>query len=205
MMMIAGPNGAGKTTLYRQLLQPALEEVIGGNYINADDIEREMHDGQAYKPDRHFSKLAQQEADRRRESYLQQNQVSNFAFETVFSDEHGYKLEYMERARKAGYVVALVFVGLNTVELSHERVKRRVAESGHEVPAEAIEARFPRVYANLIKGLKLAHVALLVDNSNPMTDVLAHQMVAVYTDGEVSGLDHDKLPVWWQFLKPTSN
>lgn len=75
MIQIAGPNGSGKTTLYKSLLEPALNQFSTDyEYINADDIEREMREGGFNAPpglDLSLSIAAQTEANQRREQLIE--------------------------------------------------------------------------------------------------------------------------------------
>src|SRR5438094_894062 len=72
-----------------------------------------------------------------------------FCTETVFSDPAGAKLDFMERARSAGFVVLLLFIGLAGPALSVARVATRVARGGHDVPDHKLFARYPRTLRNL--------------------------------------------------------
>lgn len=86
--------------------------------------------------------------------------------ETVFSDRQGNKLEFMRECQSNDYVVVLVFIGLDSPELSLGRVIQRVERGGHDVPDEKIETRFPRTFDNLRRALKFVDEALLFDNSS---------------------------------------
>jgi predicted ABC-type ATPase len=171
MVMIAGPNGAGKTTLWRQVLEPMLEGAVEAVYINADEIERELNEAAQGDPrapqTQETALLAQSEATRRRELLLSAppGAQSHFVFETVFSDPYGHKLAELQRGVDAGYHVVMLFVGLNDVELAQQRVYRRVAVGGHNVPSDVQHTRFPRVFANAQKALQIVPLAVFFDNS----------------------------------------
>lgn len=128
MLMISGPNGAGKTMLWHQVLKPTLGPNLIEDYINADDIQRELNPlgpGAAQTED--TTRQAQQEAQRQRESRiaLPKDHHSHFAYETVFSDPHGFKLDELQRAKDGGYHVVMVFVGLDDITLAQARVLNR--------------------------------------------------------------------------------
>lgn len=196
--MIAGHNGAGKTTCYRKYLSEALSPWIE-YHVDPDAVEREIRADLSGEPltDDEFSRMAQGEADRLRRGYLD-SEVS-FSFETVFSDEKGDKAGFMAEARRRGYVVVLLAVGLNSPEKSQARVARRVAKGGHNVPADRIESRYPRVLHNFALGAKVASVALLVDNStdSPDADGDSYQAFALFEDGELVSVE-DPAPIWWE-------
>lgn len=48
-----------------------------------------------------------------------------------------------------GYVVSLIYLLLPSIDASIERVRRRVAAGGHDIPEEVIRRRFGRSIANL--------------------------------------------------------
>jgi predicted ABC-type ATPase len=143
VVAVAGPNGAGKTTFYHSHLQTA-----GLRMVNADVIAREL-DMDPYQAARAAGAI-RDELVRQRES---------FVFETVFSDPVGDKLTFLKDANAAGYTVLLCFVGVSGPEVSEERVAMRVSQGGHDVPAEKLVTRFPRILRNLQAAVQeLPHV-----------------------------------------------
>ena len=150
VVALAGPNGAGKSTFYGAHLEAA-----GLRRVNADELARELELG-AYE--------AAALAERLRETLVEQRE--SFVFETVFSDPEGAKVDFLLRASAAGYTVILCFIGLDSPDLSEERVAMRVLQGGHDVPSEKLAARFPRTIENLRRAIReLPHV-LVFDNSD---------------------------------------
>jgi predicted ABC-type ATPase len=86
--------------------------------------------------------------------------------ETVFSDPEGAKVDFLKECRSNGYTVVLVFIGLESADLSRGRIIERVQAGGHDVPDEKIVTRFPRTFANLRQALSFVDQALLFDNSS---------------------------------------
>ena len=153
VVALAGPNGAGKTTFYRNYLQPS-----GLRFVNADVLALEL----GIDPYQ-ASKLA----DGVRRQLLELRE--SFIFETVFSDPVGGKLTFLLEAERSGYAVVLLFIGIEGPELSDQRVAMRVLRGGHDVPADKIRERYPRVMNNLKRALeKLSHVRIY-DNSDLRT------------------------------------
>ena len=147
---IAGPNGAGKTTYYQAHIAPA-----GLRLVNADLIAAELQ----LEP-----YAAARVADQLRRELIGQRE--SFAFETVFSDPVGDKLQFLEACAASGYTTALLFVGLASAKVSAERVAMRVSQGGHDVPADKLASRFPRTLANLKAAIpRLPHV-VIYDNSD---------------------------------------
>jgi predicted ABC-type ATPase len=150
IVALAGPNGAGKTTFYGAHLERAALR-----FVNADDLARELGIS-AYD--------AADAAKRLREALVEQRE--SFVFETVFSDPVGEKLEFLRRASSLGYTVVLCFIGLESPELSDERVAMRVLQGGHDVPADKIVARYPRTLENLRRAIRELPHLLVFDNSD---------------------------------------
>jgi predicted ABC-type ATPase len=164
VVAIAGPNGAGKTTFYHGHIAPA-----GLRLVNADRLAEELQ-LQPYE--------AARGADRLRRALVGQGE--SFAFETVFSDPVGDKLQFLEWCAASGYTTALLFIGLSSAKLAAERVAMRVSQGGHGVPADKIRGRYPRTLANLRAALsRLPHV-VVYDNSDLFTP---YRRVAVFENG----------------------
>ncbi len=152
--LIAGPNGAGKSTLYRYLIQPRYPQLA---FVNADIHEREhlAHIRGALQR----SEAARAWADAQRAASLQAGQA--FVTETVFS--HPSKLQLIRDAQARGFDVALYVVCLDEPRRLLARVRGRVLEGGHAVPADKILARYPRTVANLREAVRLADLSMLFD------------------------------------------
>ncbi len=157
MVIIAGPNGAGKSTFYEKVLKvdPLLKKAPS---INMDNIAKEIANGD--DPNKHLvdaGKIVIGELEKKLKS------KKSFIYETTSSGR--LHLKYMDRAQKAGFKIATIFIGLSSVELSHLRVQQRVREGGHNVPAEDIERRYPNIIKNFPEMLKRSDVSAVFDNS----------------------------------------
>ena len=85
-----------------------------------------------------LDRLAQIIADFLRERLLIEQQ--KISFETVFS--HESKLDYMKKAKAAGYKIYLYFVATESPEINVMRVANRVRKGGHDVPEDKIRKRY---------------------------------------------------------------
>jgi predicted ABC-type ATPase len=182
IVALAGPNGAGKTTFYHAHLAPA-----GLRFVNADVIAREL--GMDAYDAANVAAVIRQDLVRMRES---------FVFETVFSDPVGDKLNFLQDAARAGYTILLCFIGVSGADVSEERVAMRVSQGGHDVPAEKLSSRYPRILANLKSAIRhLPHVWVF-DN-----DDLSHpfRLVCVCENGEIVRLNRP-VPRWLKALLP---
>lgn len=150
LIAIAGPNGAGKSTFYHAHLS-----YTGLPMVNADLIAAEAGMG-AYE--------AAEVADSFRRELFERR--ASFIFETVFSDPVGDKIAFLEDAVRTGYDVVLFFIGISSSEVSLDRVGMRVLEGGHDVPAEKLVARYPRVMENLRRAMQRLPLVLVYDNDD---------------------------------------
>src|SRR5262249_57507339 len=114
---------------------------------NVSLIALRMLDAGPGVPPAQLDRLAFEEAERLRADLLDLR--FGFGTESVFWDPAGAKLDFIERARGAGFVVLLVFIGLASPALSVARVATRVARGGYNVPNDKLFARFPRTLKNL--------------------------------------------------------
>ena len=185
VVAVAGPNGAGKTTFHEAHLAP-----VGLRFVNADELARELsltpYDAAEVATTVRDALLAQRES---------------FVFETVFSDPVGDKVQFLQRAREAGYTVVLCFIGLGSAALSDERVAMRVLQGGHDVPTDKLQARFTRSLENLRRAIRALPHVLVYDNSD-----LAHPLrkVAEFEGGKAVELA-SPLPRWvpWKAARRT--
>jgi predicted ABC-type ATPase len=156
LVVVAGANGSGKTTLTNQLL---LDRWLKGvTYLNPDAIAQERFGGWN---DPHAVLQAAQYVTAAREAALAARQ--SVAFETVFSAKD--KLDYVRRARLAGYFVRMFYVCTASPEINAARVARRVMEGGHDVPITKIIQRFQGSLANSAAAAEVVDRFYLFDNS----------------------------------------
>lgn len=156
LIVVAGPNGAGKTSITEQLLR---HEWMGGcEYVNPDTIARDKFgDWNAPRAVQNAARYAEE----LRERCLREKR--SLAFETVLSMAD--KIDFIQRAKAAGFFVRLFFVGTDDPSINAKRVALRVMEGGHEVPIGKIIARYSRSLANCPPAVRLADRAYIYDNS----------------------------------------
>ena len=173
LIVVGGPNGAGKTSITEQLLR---HEWMGGcEYINPDYIARDDF-GDWNAPDT-VIKAANQAAEMR-EWCLREGR--SLAFETVLSMPD--KIEFIQRAKQAGFFVRLFFVGTDDPSINAKRVALRVMEGGHDVPISKIIARYTRSLANCSVAARVADRAYIYDNS---VDNVAARLLFRTGDGKL--------------------
>ncbi|MEI6706809.1 MAG: zeta toxin family protein [Methylococcales bacterium] len=145
--IIAGHNGAGKTTFALNYL-PQVAQCSA--FVNADLIAAGLSPLAPEKELLTASRLFLKEV----EQYIKAG--ADFSFETTLSGR-GY-LQLINRLKRTGWRVELIYLALPSAEMSKMRVLERVAHGGHNIPVSAIERRFPRSLHNLLTEYSyLAH------------------------------------------------
>jgi predicted ABC-type ATPase len=131
LYIIAGPNGAGKTTASKTLLPNVFATDI---FINADVI--------AAKLNPHNVEAVAMKAARMMLEQIQNTlqERKTFAIETTMASRS--YLNLVKQAQLSGYDVVLYFFYLPSAEMAKERVKLRVSQGGHHIPADVIERRY---------------------------------------------------------------
>lgn len=163
--LLAGPNGAGKTTFVTYYLQPATHLPI----INADAIAAEHWRGSELEHAYEASQAAAQQRQR-----LTAERCS-FITETVFS--HPSKVDLIAQATSVGYLVHLHVI-LVARDTPVERVKKRVASGGHDVPETKVRERYDRLWPLVAAAQGIADQTTYYDNSlktNPFRVVAAFE------------------------------
>jgi predicted ABC-type ATPase len=133
LIIIAGPNGAGKTTFAREYLSKDEMRFV---FVNADEIARTLA----------LESVVQNRSDMRAGRLMLGriddlvNAGAHLAIETTLATlTYAHKIPVW---RKRGYNVSLVYLRLNSVAESLDRVRGRVEAGGHNIPPEVIERRF---------------------------------------------------------------
>jgi len=189
LIVVAGPNGAGKSTFFDEYL-----EDLDLPYVNADRIARILREATPRASPADIDRRAFRHAETLRKALVEAG--LSFCTETVFSDPAGAKLALLHAARRRGFAVFLVFVGLDSPALSVARVKQRVEQGGHDIPDDKLHARFPRTLANLRAAVPVVDEAFLFDNSSSDTP---YRLVAAYAGGQLVRR-HPPLPAWTRGL-----
>lgn len=142
----------------RPLLLSSCCGTSGCEYVNPDYIARDEF-GDWNAPD--AVRKAAVRAEEVRERCVREGR--SLAFETVLSMPD--KIDFIQRAKQAGFFVWLFFVGTDNPAINAKRVALRVMEGGHDVPISKIIARYTRSLANCSVAARIADRAYIYDNS----------------------------------------
>jgi predicted ABC-type ATPase len=114
----------------------------------------------------------------------------SYSFETVMS--HEAKISFLDFAKEKGYTTYLYFIATESPDINIARVENRVAKGGHDVEEKKIKERYFRSLELLLKALKTADRAFLIDNSKKSNFVILEK--------KYNGMGHprvDKMPTWF--------
>jgi predicted ABC-type ATPase len=130
LVILAGPNGAGKSTAATVLLPQTLGI---SEFVNADTIARGLS---AFAPETVTFRAGRIMRRRLRELGAA---GADFAFETTLATRT--YLPWLRDLRDSGYRIHLIFLYIASAETCVQRVARRVALGGHDVPEDMIRRR----------------------------------------------------------------
>lgn len=165
LYIISGCNGAGKTTASFNILPELLN---CKEFVNADEIARGLSPFQPEKVSIEAGRLMLTRIDELLKSR------EDFSFETTLSTKSF--ISTINRARERGYYITLIFFWLESIQLAKDRVKKRVAEGGHNIEAEVIERRYTAGIRNLFKLYADKVDSLLIyDNSKIASELIAEK------------------------------
>lgn len=134
-----GPNGAGKTTTALRIF-PALGVA---HFINADAIAQGLSPLDVTKAARAAGRLMLEQME------LRLSRGDDFALESTLASRS--LAPFVERCKSQGYRFTLIYVWLRSADLAVQRVARRVASGGHDIPEDVIRRRYERGRANFFE------------------------------------------------------
>jgi predicted ABC-type ATPase len=180
IFVFGGCNGSGKSTLANKILaylKPSPE------FINADVIAAQLNPNDVDAAAITASRLMLERINNLA------NQKVDFAFETTLAARSFAR--FLKKCKCEGYKINLTYVWLDSPALAIERVARRVASGGHNIPQDIIRRRYQRGKDNFWKlYAPIADYWIVYDNSK-----FPNQIIAEKTKGK-STIIH--LPHQWQ-------
>ena len=120
----------------------------------------------------------------------------SFSQETVFS--HHSKIEALAKAHAAGFRTYLYYVATNDPAINTERVERRYAQGGHDVPPEKIASRYLRSLSNVKPALPYLSRAFFFDNSGAEMRYIASYSSETGFEFQIA---QSELPAWFQQVR----
>ena len=184
LIVIAGPNGSGKTTITTKILHHQwMEDAV---YINPDQMAKDKfgdwNSAEAVMQSVKYCEALREECLAERKSLI---------FETVLSADD--KLDYIRRAKDAGFFIRIFFVSTNHPTINAARTAHRVMEGGHDVPISKIISRYFKSILNCRRISRLADRTYIYDNS---IDGQEAQLLFRFVDGKLFKQYVREVPEW---------
>lgn len=184
LIVIAGPNGSGKTSVTSKILKHEwMEDAV---YINPDLVAQERF-GDWNSPD--AIRKAVVYCQEWREQCLAERK--SLIFETVLSADD--KIDFIERAKEAGFFVRLFFVCTESPTINASRIAQRVMKGGHDVPITKIISRYQKSVLNCKYIATKVDRTYLYDNS--IEDAEA-KLLLRFSNGKIAKRYTEELPEW---------
>lgn len=167
--IVAGPNGSGKSSLYNR----TDIEGWGGSVwiINPDLLTAKIVESEALD-----LVAANRAAVERVEQWLDASidAYQTIGVETVLSSPKYRRL--VARAKVRGFTVRMIYVVLASADLQLARIRNRVAEGGHDVPADKVVDRRVRSFEQLAWFAQHVDDCLIFDNSTGEPELIAQKV-----------------------------
>jgi predicted ABC-type ATPase len=129
------------------------------DFVNLDEIARGLSPLAPARAERDAARMA---LVRAREFIVENNA---FSMETTMSGQA--HLALMREARAAGLSTGLLYFSVLMPEICLQRIARRVAEGGHDVPEAIVRRRFVRSHENLFTYTAEADLWRVYEASGP--------------------------------------
>ncbi len=190
LIVIAGPNGSGKTSVTSKILHH--EWLEDSEYINPDNVARDVFGDWN---DREAVLRAANYCDEWRERCLKERK--SLIFETVMSATD--KVDYILRAKEAGFFIRLFFVSTESPTINAKRVAKRVLNGGHDVPISKIISRYDKSIGNCVVLAPYVDRLYVYDNSIEDADA---RLLFRLADGKLVRQYVENLPAWASPILP---
>lgn len=216
VIAFVGPNGSGKSSV-TNLLKITNVELGDKRYtgsiahdkasgevllplVNPDEIAKAVRAESPGLDEATCNGIAFERANAMRD--ILADAKIDFGFETVGS--HHSKVEFLERLKRGGYYVAVLFISTEDARINVRRVKQRQLAGGHGVPTEKVVNRYQRTMGLLPRYFSVADFMAIYDNSEDHTriDGVGPKLLLVKRDGNAIVTENGYGSAWLKGCLP---
>jgi len=163
LTLLAGPNGAGKSYFSNFFVEAGFISTLP---INIDALEERVDKSRLPDDAMRFERKLREEIDKVFNELCREaiDNKRDFAYECNLRLDQVYCVNSFE---KAGYRINIIYIWLDSIEISEQRVQVRVSEGGHLVGLESIKTNYYEGLKNFDPSVSEGnwdHV-YLIDNS----------------------------------------
>ncbi len=178
-VIFAGINGVGKT---------ALHHILDGNIhigerISIDDIAASLGDWRDTMVQIRAARIAMAELKKAIAEGRSFHQETTLPGEAV--------VRFADLAKENGYYIVLNYIGVASLEIAKERVRRRVEKGGHGIDEKVMEKRYADMKKCLIPLIARCDEVFFYDNTT------SFKQVAMMKNGEITDCDAN-MPTWME-------
>lgn len=187
LFVVAGPNGSGKSLFSKELT---------------------ISDFEVFDGDKHMAKLVKEFPETGSEALWshinehlfedeKQKAISNrlnYAYETNFSGKD--PMISVRKFKDAGYNIHMIFMGLNSLEESIQRVAYRVRTGGHKVTLDSIRYNYEYGFKNLYKYFAEFNSITLFDNAIAEKEEFTVPKEILYINEGTLFMQTNEFPDW---------
>lgn len=155
MVVVAGPPGSGKSTVFR----PDEAQI---HYFNADERARDINAGSGRNISSEIRATVNQELERFVTDHIQRKE--SFVYETTLRTTITF--QQTQAAKAQGFETTMLYVALDSVSESINRVRARSEHGGHSAPAHRIREIYESSLRNLSRALREFDTVTVYDNSS---------------------------------------
>jgi predicted ABC-type ATPase len=192
LIIVSGTNGVGKSTFGNYL-----KTHNNTPFINTNEFFKNMFGG-FYNYGDDELRAGSTAIHKLQNKYF--NKKRPFAVERILNNEKEIN-NLIDRAKSYDFKVSLVYIGINTIELSKKRIEQRHKEGGHNVESNIIKENLVLSVQNFQKICSRVDYIILYDNSK--TDKRYRKLFDA-RDKKIHFQEQD-LPAWSKPLIETIN
>lgn len=172
LIIIAGCNGAGKSSYSSTLVDGLVPFDYDKRFLEVYETLRDSEFREQFA----INQVTEELTNTIQKSFLEKK---SFCFETNF---HVYPSNWINEAKKNGFIIQLYFFCLESLDIAKDRVKTRTLNKGHFVNDSTIDFKWKEGYKNFNVHFSDFDKIIVIDNSTINLPSVLFQMTKKTSD-----------------------